>query len=82
MTTAFDTLEATHRLEAAGMERMQAEAIAETAREAAIAGQPVTRTELEAALAALKADITIRMYAAVGVGVAVMVALLKFVPNA
>ena len=82
MTTDFDTLAATHRLEAAGMDRKQAEAVAETARGAALAGQPVTRAELEAALAALKADVTVRMYTAVGIGAGLIVALLKLLPNA
>ena len=80
MTAAFDILAAARRLEEAGLNRQQAEAVADTAREAVVAGQPVTQDKLDAAVAELKAFVTVRIYAAVGVGVALIVALLRLVP--
>lgn len=80
MTAAFDILAAARRLEEAGLNRQQAEAVADTAREAVAAGQPVTQDKLDAAVAELKAFVTVRIYAAVGVGVALIVALLRLVP--
>ena len=80
MTAAFDILAAARRLEEAGLNRQQAEAVADTAREAVAAGQPVTQDKLDAAVAELKAFVTVRIYAAVGVGVALIVALLRLLP--
>ena len=48
---AFDVLAAAHRLEEAGMNRRQAEAIIGTARDAATAGEPATRADLAATAA-------------------------------
>ena len=53
---AFDVLAAAHRLEEAGMNRRQAEAVIETARDAAAAGEPATRADLAATAADLKMD--------------------------
>lgn len=80
MTAAFDILAAARRLEEAGLNRQQAEAVADTAREAVAAGQPVAQDKVDAAVAELKAFVTVRIYAAVGVGVALIVALLRLVP--
>lgn len=80
MTAAFDILAAARRLEEAGLNRQQAKAVADTAREAVAAGQPVTQDKLDAAVAELKAFVTVRIYAAVGVGVALIVALLRLLP--
>ena len=54
--SAFDVLAAAHRLEEAGMNRRQAEAVIETARDAAAAGEPATRADLAATAADLKTD--------------------------
>ena len=51
--TAFDTLAAAEALEAAGMDRNLARACASQMHAAASAGEPVTRPELDAAVAAL-----------------------------
>lgn len=80
MTAAFDILAAARRLEEAGLNRQQAEAVADTAREAVAAGQPVTQDKLDAAVAELKAFATVRIHAAVDVGVALIVALLRLLP--
>ena len=51
---SFDTLAAARELEAAGMDRVQAEAVAETCREAASAdGDVATKADLAAAIAPL-----------------------------
>ena len=73
MPAAFDTIAALRRLEDAGFSREQAEAIAAGDLEAAPARKPVTRAELEAGLAALKADMLGNIYA-VGAGLAVLIA--------
>ena len=52
--SALDVLAAAHRLEEAGMNRRQAEAIIETARDAA--GEPATRADLAATAADLKTE--------------------------
>ena len=59
--TSFDTLAAAEALEAAGMDRGIARACAAQMQAAASAGEPVTRPELDAALAALKADLLERI---------------------
>ena len=52
---AFDTLEAARELEAAGIERHQAEAIVSVQREA---GEPLaTKSDLDTAIPTLRADI-------------------------
>ena len=53
---AFDALAAAHRLEDAGMDRRQAEAVIETARDAAAAGDPATKADLAATAADLKME--------------------------
>ena len=53
-TTTFDTLKATHDLEAAGVERPQAEAIAAAVRDGQ--GDLATKADLMAGLAGLKVD--------------------------
>ena len=70
---AFDTLAASRDLEAAGMERRQAEAVAEVTAQAAGAGRGelATKADLAAGLARLEA----RMYLAlVGVIFAILAA--------
>ena len=52
--SAFDALAAAHRLEDAGMARQQAEAVIETARDAA--GDPATKADLAATAADLKME--------------------------
>ncbi len=54
--SAFDALAAAHRLEDAGMARQQAEAVIETARDAAAAGDPATKADLAATAADLKME--------------------------
>lgn len=58
-TTTFDALATTRALEAAGMERRQAEAVAEAAAQAAGAGHSelVTKGDFAAGLARLEARI-------------------------
>lgn len=71
MAETFDTLKAARVLEAAGIERRQAEAIAETAREAAGAD----RAQL-----ATKAELYRALLLQAGVIIAAVVALLKLLP--
>ncbi len=61
MAAPFDTLAAAEALENAGMDRKQARACAAQLQAAASAGEPVTRPELEAALAALETRLTDRI---------------------
>ena len=64
MTVAtFDTLAATRGLEAAGMERRQAEAVAEVTAQAAVTGhgELATRADLAAGLARLEGRLTAAM---------------------
>ena len=80
-TATFDTLSAARKLEAAGVERRQAEAIAEGMREAVSADRDAlaTKADLDAKLAGLEA----RMYRALwiqgGAIVAILTAL-RFLP--
>ena len=71
MAGTFDTLKAARELEAAGIERRQAEAITETAREAAAAD----RTQL-----ATKAELYRALLLQAGIIIAAVVALLKLLP--
>ena len=61
MIAAFDTLAAADALRAVGMESDHARAIATQLRAAAGAGDAVTRSELEAALARFKTELLGRM---------------------
>ncbi len=70
----FDTLAAVRRMTATGIEREHAEAIAQTASEAATAGQEQLATKAD--LAGLKADMTWRMVILAGV----IVAAIKLIP--
>ena len=74
-TSTFDTLATVRELEAAGLERATAEAIA--ANIARAAGEHVTRTDLDAALAKLETRLTWRMLAVGGA----VVALIKLIPG-
>ena len=77
---AFDTLAATRDLEAAGMERRQAEAVAEVTAQAAVTGhgELATKADLATGLADLKAAMArqeARLYPAlVGVVFAILAA--------
>ena len=86
MPRAFDMLEAIHRLEATGMDREQAEAVADTASAAAGADMDrfATKAVLKAEVAALETRIgerlnalTWRMVALAGV----VVAAIKLIPG-
>ncbi len=63
MAAVFDTLSAARELEAAGMERRQAETAAKAA--GAERAELVTKADLKAELAALEARLTWRMIALV-----------------
>ena len=81
-TAAFDTLTAARALEAAGIERRQAEAIAEGMRRAAGADRDELATKADLAdvradLAALEARLTWRL---VGIAAAI-VAAVKLIPG-
>ena len=81
-TATFDTLTAARELEAAGIERRQAEAIAEGMRRAAGADRDELATkadlaEVRADLAALEARLTWRL---VGIAAAI-VAAVKLIPG-
>lgn len=87
MPAAFDTIAAVRRLEDAGLSREAAEAITAGDLESASAGSPVTRADLDAGLAALKADLLDRIqgserrtYAAVFAAAGLLFAALKLVP--
>ena len=86
---AFDTLETMRDLEAAGVERAQAEAIAGAVRKAAVADRDALATKadiahLEAATKADRAALEARMHRALwmqaGAIVAAVVALVKLLP--
>ena len=61
MTSSFDTLAAAEAIENAGADPKLAKVIASQMRVAADAGEPVTRPELETALATLKTDLLERI---------------------
>ena len=77
--TAFDTLAAADALENAGVETKHAKALAAQLGVAAAAGEPVGKPDLEAALAALEARMTNKLYAVAAALAGLMVAL-KFFP--
>ena len=86
---AFDTLAAARNLEAAGVTRAHAEAIADTMRQAAGAGHEELATKadidrLEAAtkadIANLRADVYRALWMQAGAIVAAVVALVKLLP--
>ena len=70
---AFDTLTTARELEAAGVERRQAEAIAGAVRQAVSAdrGELATKADLDTAIADLKADM---LKVAIGVAIGVVIA--------
>ena len=74
-TATFDTLSAARKLEAAGVERRQADAHAEALREAVSADRDELATEAD--LAALEARLTWRL---VGIAAAI-VAAVKLIPG-
>ena len=87
MAQAFDTITAVRRLEDAGLSREAAEAITASDLEAAAAGQPVTRADLDAGLASLEARMLERLqaserrtYAAVFAAAGLLFAALKLIP--
>ncbi len=82
MVAAFDTLAAARALEAAGMAKGPAEAIAAIARDAADAGNHnlATKTDLAGLKAELKADMAALTWRMVGLA-AVIVAAVKLIPN-
>ena len=61
MRSAFNTLAAAEALEQSGMDRRQARALAKQINLVAQAREPVTRDELDAALAQLKAELVQHM---------------------
>ena len=73
-TTAFDSLEAARKLEAAGIERKQAEVQAEVIAQALQGGGLVTKTDL----AQLETRLTNRLYLALGILFAALVAVRFF----
>ncbi|MDE0696520.1 MAG: hypothetical protein OXH76_11900 [Boseongicola sp.] len=84
MSGAFDTAAAVRELEAAGMDRVQAEAVAAACRKASDAGEPVTRPGLDVATAQLESAMAqletrlVRWVLAVG---AAIVAAVKLIPG-
>lgn len=77
MSSAFDTATTVRELEAAGMDRSQAEIVAAACRKVSEAGEPVTRPELDAALAQLESRLE-RWVLAIG---AAIVAAVNVIPG-
>lgn len=77
--TALNTLAVARRLEEAGMDRRQAEAVAEAASEAAEANRAdlATKADLKSEIAALETRLTWRMVGIAGV----IVAAVKLLPG-
>ena len=75
MALAMDTLQIADDLEASGIERGQAKAIAHAVRQGQ--GDSVTKADLDAGLAALEARLTWRLVGAMAAQAALIVALLK-----
>ena len=82
MVAAFDTLAAAKALEAAGMGKGHAEAVAAVARDAADArgDNAATKTDLAELKAELKADMVTLTWRMVGLA-AVIVAAVKLIPS-
>ena len=87
MAAQFDTLAAAEAIENAGIDRTAAKVLAAQLRIASDAGDPVTRPELEGALAVLKTDLMERMsslgWRLVGIVIAanaVLLAAVKLIP--
>ncbi len=84
MSTVFDTATTVRELEAAGMDRSQAEVVAAACRKASEAGDPVTRPELDSAVAQLESALAqletrlVRWVLAIG---AAIVAAVKLIPG-
>lgn len=78
MQTTFDALSAARRMEAAGMAREHAEAVAETAREAAHADRDELATKAD--LAELETRLTWRIFVVVGAVNGLLFAALKLIP--
>ena len=79
--TNFDALTAARELEAAGIERHQAEVIAKTVRDAAGADRDALATQTN--LAALEARMTATLYRALwiqGAGIIAILTALRFLP--
>ena len=75
--TTFDALAVARDLEAAGIERRQAEATADACQRAAGAGAPVTRPEPEAAL---ETRMTWRLLGGMAAMIGLGVAIIKLLP--
>ena len=78
MVEAIDTLQIAEDLEASGLGREQAKAIAHAVRQGR--GELVTKSDLEAGLAGLKADLLKWMFGAVFVIGAWVFALVRLLP--
>ncbi|MCZ0945653.1 MAG: DUF1640 domain-containing protein [Gammaproteobacteria bacterium] len=78
MAEAIDTLQIAEDLEASGLDREQAKAIAHAVRQGR--GELVTKPDLEAGLAGLKADLLKWMFGAVFVIGAWVFALIRLLP--
>ncbi len=78
MDEAIDTLQIADNLEASGLNREQAKAIAHAVRQGR--GELATRSDLEAGLAGLKADLLKWMFGAVFVIGAWVFALIRLLP--
>ena len=73
-TSAFDSFEAARALEAAGVERAQAEAIAEAIQQRQDYATKADIASLKADIAALETRMTNRLYVALGILFAALVA--------
>ena len=80
MASSFDTLAAAEAIENAGADSRLAKVIASQLRVASDAGEPVTRAELDAALAALEARLTWRLIGAMVALAGVIIAAVKLIP--
>ena len=80
MSAVLDTAAIVRDLEAANMDRTQAEAVAAARHKAATAAQPVTPEQLDGALAKLEARMTWRMVSALAAQGALVIAAVKLIP--
>lgn len=78
MAQAFDTPAAADRIEASGLCRETARAIAEAIKSGQ--GDPVTKAELKAELAAVETRLTLRTATMLGICTAVVAGLPTFLP--